>query len=282
MGAIAGKIMIRPRGEYNPSEVYDILDVVKHNNKPWICRQNNVLGVEPDEDNAEFWMLLIDVIISDADTVDGLHAKDFAKASESWPIYTRLQDIGLTVGKETMTAIATALPNQSVLHILCNDSNNSVADGTAFPVARNGAVRKYGVLKVEKITADRVRFEFTVNDATENYLGFYRSGTGWGGWLEQAYFKDIIPKAAPVNVIFAANGWSSSAPYTQTVIATGITENDTPIPLFVDDGSSEADSKAKQKAYGFVSYFDSGNGIVTATCKYKKPETTFKVGFKGV
>lgn len=88
--------------------------------------------------------------------------------------------------------------------------------------------------------------------------------------------------AAPTVVTFLAANWSAAAPYTQTVKAAGITADDTPTPLFIDDGADEASSKAKKKAYGFISYFDSGNGTVTATCKYKKPATDFTVGLKGV
>ena len=56
----------------------------------------------------------------------------------------------------------------------------------------------------------------------------------------------------------------------------------TPIPLFEDDGEDETSSKNKKKSYGYVTYFESGNGTVTATCKYKKPEADFSVAFKGV
>lgn len=180
MGAIAGKVMIRPRGDYNPSAVYDMLDLVKYDNKPWICRRNNISGITPVE--GDDWMNIIDISVSNADTLDGFHADHFA-----------------------------------------------TVEGTAQAIAA----------AAEEVT--RV-----------------------------------------VAVTFLADGWSESAPYTQTVSVNGITENDAPIPLFIDDGTSEAGSKAKQKAYGFVSYFDSGDGTVTATCKYKKPETAFTVGLKGV
>ena len=321
MGAVAGKVMMRPRGDYDPSAVYDILDLVKHNNKPWICKQNNIMDIEPSEANSEHWMLFIDISVADADTLDGFHASYFAPASmlklgvynvfplgsdvtstmdqifdacspgvtflppnwtcatysptgengawqiiifknengtaengykqymsalginkkgtvsvynrdtNTWTdvftsantipvisggtgattaedalknlgalaVHNSLEEIGLTAGTETMAEIAVALPNNSVLYMLCNDNNNAIADGTAYPVARNGAVRRYGFLRVEKITADRVVFEFTVNDASEIYTGFYRSGTGWGGWIEHAFYKDVVPTTRTVN-----------------------------------------------------------------------------------
>lgn len=93
----------------------------------------------------------------------------------------------------------------------------------------------------------------------------------------------LMSKAREIaTATFTASGWSSTAPYTQTVLLDGITSYDTPVPLFEDDGSSESESKAKLKAYGYVSHFESGSGSVTATCKYKRPTTDFSVGFKGV
>ena len=174
MGAIAGKVMIRPRGDYDPSAVYDKLDLVKYDNKPWLCCRNNVMGVAPSSDDTVNWMNIIDISVSNADTLDGFHADYFATAEE---------------------------------------------------LSRANAV---------------------------------------------------------VNVTFVSSGWSNSAPYTQTVDVEGITANDAPIPFFINDGVDETESKAKMKSYGFVTYFDSGNGTITATCKYKKPEATFTVGMKGV
>lgn len=85
-----------------------------------------------------------------------------------------------------------------------------------------------------------------------------------------------------ISVTFLSSGWSLSAPYTQTITAEEFVDTDKPIPIFVDDGTSETDSKNKSKAYGCVTYFESGNGTVTATCKYKKPTSNFTVEFKGV
>lgn len=85
-----------------------------------------------------------------------------------------------------------------------------------------------------------------------------------------------------ISVTFLSSGWSLSAPYTQTITAEGFIDTDKPIPFFIDDGTNETDSKNRSKAYGFVSYFDSGNGTITAVCKYRKPTSNFTVEFKGV
>lgn len=173
--AIAGKVMPRARGAYSSSAVYDILDIVAYNNKPWISRKPNVCGVEPSKENAETWMLLVDVDITNADTLDGHGSEYFALASD--------------------------------------------------------------VLRLN---------------------------------------------AAPIELKFTADGWSETAPYTQNVAADNIEEGDTPTAFFIDDSETESDYKAKLKAYGYISYFYSMDGIIQAVCKYNKPDVDVTVGFKGV
>ena len=84
------------------------------------------------------------------------------------------------------------------------------------------------------------------------------------------------------NIIFLATGWTGNGPFVQTVNVEGITEEDTPMTAFVEDGNNETESKAKGRAYGCITYFDSGDGTVTATCKYKKPTADCTVELKGV
>lgn len=59
MGAVAGKVMPRPRGPYDATAVYDILDMVTLDNKLWVAKRSNIQGVEPAETN-EYWMLAVD------------------------------------------------------------------------------------------------------------------------------------------------------------------------------------------------------------------------------
>ena len=173
--AIAGRVMLVPKGEYDPSKVYNTLDLVSHNERPWICRKQGIVGVEPTRSNPDIWMLLIDVDITNADTLDG---------------------------------------------------------------------------------------------------------------YDSAYFtskKDLSAAFMTHELIFRAANWvGETAPYTQIVQLQSIKNTDTPVAFFVDDGASETESKAKKKAFGCVTFFDSENGTITATCKYDKPASDFTVGFKGV
>lgn len=58
--ASAGRILIMPKGEYDASTTYEMLDLVKHNGISWLAKKT-VIGVEPSEDNSEYWHLLINI-----------------------------------------------------------------------------------------------------------------------------------------------------------------------------------------------------------------------------
>ena len=98
-------------------------------------------------------------------------------------LYTSLEQIGVTVGSETMEAIALQLPNNSILEASCGGDNNGAADGSAFPVV-SGAALTSGILRVSRIGSyDRVSFEFRAKEpASRLFVGFYSSTDGWSGW----------------------------------------------------------------------------------------------------
>lgn len=80
----------------------------------------------------------------------------------------------------------------------------------------------------------------------------------------------------------AASGWSSSAPYTQTVNVAGIESSDTPVvSLFLPANITSADVKSKAKAFGYLDRVVTGNGTITAYCYNSKPETDFQIAIKG-
>lgn len=82
---------------------------------------------------------------------------------------------------------------------------------------------------------------------------------------------------------FPATDWSASAPYTQTVQVPEITEEDSPIlSVYISDGTTYEEEKLQKKAFGFISYIDTGAGTITATCLGKKPVTNFQLIMKGV
>ncbi len=84
-------------------------------------------------------------------------------------------------------------------------------------------------------------------------------------------------------VTLTAAGWSSSAPYTQTVNISGMVETDRPtVSLYLPDGITAADVDLQSKAYDCINRAVSGNGSITVYCYKKKPAVDFQIQVKGV
>lgn len=58
--ASAGRILIMPKGAYDSSTTYEMLDMVSYNGKSWLAKKT-VVGVEPSSANSEYWHDLITV-----------------------------------------------------------------------------------------------------------------------------------------------------------------------------------------------------------------------------
>ena len=58
--ASAGRILIIPKGNYDSSVTYEMLDLVYHNGTSWLAKKT-VVGVEPSEANSEYWHQMFDV-----------------------------------------------------------------------------------------------------------------------------------------------------------------------------------------------------------------------------
>lgn len=78
------------------------------------------------------------------------------------------------------------------------------------------------------------------------------------------------------NSVLSANGWSSSAPYTQTVNVVGITGNDSPHISPVYNGTL-AEKLAQQAAWGMVSDAEASGGYITFYCFEEKPTTAVTI-----
>lgn len=52
--ASAGRILIMPKGEYDSSITYEMLDLVKHNGTSWLAKKT-AQGIEPSDANSEYW-----------------------------------------------------------------------------------------------------------------------------------------------------------------------------------------------------------------------------------
>lgn len=100
--ADAGRILIMPKGDYNPSVSYEMLDLVAHNDIAWLAKKD-VIGIEPSEANTEHWFKLasspvgaIDDIINgttpvgDSKKLNGLEASEFVQSMGNGGIRFRM------------------------------------------------------------------------------------------------------------------------------------------------------------------------------------------------
>ena len=62
--AVAGRILIMPKGSYDASVTYEMLDMVSHNNQTWLAKRTNV-GIEPSEANSEYWFNMVGISSAD-------------------------------------------------------------------------------------------------------------------------------------------------------------------------------------------------------------------------
>ena len=66
--ATAGRILIMPKGNYDSSVTYEMLDLVGHNGKVWLAKKT-VTGIEPSGSNVEYWFDMIDLTKVNLDDV---------------------------------------------------------------------------------------------------------------------------------------------------------------------------------------------------------------------
>ena len=55
---VAGRILIMPKGTYDESVTYEMLDLVNHNGSSWLAKKTCV-GIEPSIENDEYWQVLL-------------------------------------------------------------------------------------------------------------------------------------------------------------------------------------------------------------------------------
>lgn len=79
-----------------------------------------------------------------------------------------------------------------------------------------------------------------------------------------------------------ASGWSASAPFTQTISVPGLKSSYRPFVQCVNSPGTKQDKKVIQKQWNFVDSMNSGDGTLTAVCKFEKPTIDFQIVLKGV
>lgn len=57
--ATAGRILIIPKGDYDSTANYEMLDLVRHNGTSWLAKKEST-GIEPTTANSEYWQNMFD------------------------------------------------------------------------------------------------------------------------------------------------------------------------------------------------------------------------------
>lgn len=68
MSAIAGRVLILPKGDFDASVTYEFLDLVNHNSSSWLAKKAST-GVEPSDENLEFWQKFGSSVTPDGVTI---------------------------------------------------------------------------------------------------------------------------------------------------------------------------------------------------------------------
>ncbi len=76
-----------------------------------------------------------------------------------------------------------------------------------------------------------------------------------------------------VTINLSKNNWGSSAPYTQTINVSGMTNDWLPGGFVIVPTDNVDTNKSMQKASGYISEIDTADGSVTVIC-YKKAPTS--------
>lgn len=91
--------------------------------------------------------------------------------------------------------------------------------------------------------------------------------------------NDALAKLVHTTAItLNASGWSSAAPYTQTVSVSGMTANMNIMYALNPSGTSEAVAEA----YGYISSVETYDGGVRFRCNADKPTVNIPIVLKGV
>lgn len=118
-----------------------------------------------------------------------------------------------------------------------------------------------------------------ISDATR----YTQEGDLYGAEAINESNREINRLGNTVVVRLPASGWSSEAPYKQTVTIPGIKESDQPeIHAYLPEELDGKAIKLRKKLTDMITGGNSGNGAMTFRCGIKKPTEDFEVLLTGV
>ena len=168
-----GKILLTPRGTYDGSATYSILDWVRYNGKAWVCKQNNTTGVVPSESNV--WTMLVQ------DGSGGSGAGDMLKS-----VYDT-DDDGIVDSAETLSGLTATITQLNYLNTATSDIqtqiNGKATDNPTFIQADSrsniASGESFSTLfgKIKKWFADLADLAFIAKDGVSSTKYLQGDGT---------------------------------------------------------------------------------------------------------
>lgn len=140
-----------------------------------------------------------------------------------------------------------------------------------------------GLSTEDYTAADKTKLANIESEANKTIVE-QTTGTSTSSVMSQDAVTTQLNNKATTNLYTAtllSSGWSSSAPYTQTVSVSGILSTDTPIADVVLDVVTST-AMAQISAWMCVSNIETADGSITAKCFENKPEIDIPIQLKVV
>lgn len=155
--ATAGRILIMPKGAYDASVTYQILDLVSYNGTSWLAKKTNV-GITPSEENSEYWHNMFDLEIANNLTTEAAgKALDAAQGKKLADMFTNLIKIATlesveiaSLAAQEGTEVSFEFPvisgyTQMMLIYRSNDTSEAIVPYTATQIYGGSGTVKLGV-----------------------------------------------------------------------------------------------------------------------------------------
>ena len=140
-----------------------------------------------------------------------------------------------------------------------------------------------GLSTEDYTAADKTKLANIESEANKTIIE-QATGSSTSSVMSQDAVTTQLNTKATTNLYTAtllSSGWSSSAPYTQTVSVSGILSTDTPIADVVLDVVTST-AMTQISAWMCVSNIETADGSITATCFENKPEIDIPIQLKVV
>lgn len=184
--AVAGRVAVVPKGEYNQERVYERLDMVRDKNKTYVAKKDNT-GILPT--NEEYWMLSMTNEVPAEEVVMFLPAGETSlefvfneiKTNSVITVQTNTPTVSYTdlqVSGNTVTAIFE--PQETGIYIQMAVSDRPVAS-ESYTVTET-KVLAAGATELT-FTSDSLKPNSTVNIQTDNPKAYYTRLTVSGNVL---------------------------------------------------------------------------------------------------